>query len=115
MQPALLFILYATSYHEQTGDIINFAQFEEGNLVENECNVSEYEYILASIDESSTDNDYYDLYTRTYALEDIQYGKYVHPNINARDTRLKIRDRIRKKNWMKRSRNLIKEDGQRFT
>ena len=28
------------------------------------------------------------------ALEDICYGKYVHPYINARDYGLKIRDRI---------------------
>ena len=32
---AVSYICYATSSHEQTGDIITFAQFEEGNLVEN--------------------------------------------------------------------------------
>ena len=31
MRPEALHILYATSYHEQTGDIIAFAHFEEGN------------------------------------------------------------------------------------
>ena len=32
MRPAVSYIPYATSYHEQTGNIITFAQFEEGNL-----------------------------------------------------------------------------------
>ena len=30
MWPSVLYIPYATSYHEQTGDIITFPQFEEG-------------------------------------------------------------------------------------
>ena len=38
MQPVVSYIPNATSYYEQTGNIINFAQFEEGNLVENELN-----------------------------------------------------------------------------
>ena len=41
MQPEVSYIQYATSFHEQTGNIITFAHFEEGNLVENERN-SEY-------------------------------------------------------------------------
>ena len=35
MWSAVSYILYDTSYNEQTGDIVNFAQFEEGGLVEN--------------------------------------------------------------------------------
>ena len=35
MQPEVLFIPYATSYHEQTGNIINITHFEEVYLVEN--------------------------------------------------------------------------------
>ena len=35
MSPEVLYILYATSSHEQSGDIINLAQFEEGDLLEN--------------------------------------------------------------------------------
>ena len=38
MRPEVSYILYATSSHEKTGNIITFAQFEEGNLVENEHN-----------------------------------------------------------------------------
>ena len=36
MQTTVSYILYATLYHEQTVYIITFAQFEEGDLVENE-------------------------------------------------------------------------------
>ena len=43
MQPSVLYIPYDTLSHEQTGYIITFAQIEEGGLVENECNVVEYE------------------------------------------------------------------------
>ena len=43
MQPAVSLIPYGTSSNEKTGYIMNFAQFEEGNLVENESNVEEYE------------------------------------------------------------------------
>ena len=35
MQPLVSYIPYTTSSHEQNGDIITFAQFEEVNLVEN--------------------------------------------------------------------------------
>ena len=50
MWPVILYIPYATSYHEQTGIIITCAQFEERNLAENERNVVEDELILDSID-----------------------------------------------------------------
>ena len=43
MQLDVSYITYAASYHEQTGKNITFAQFEEGNLVENECNAEEDE------------------------------------------------------------------------
>ena len=35
---------------------MDFSQFEEGGLVENECNVEEDESILASIDDLSSKN-----------------------------------------------------------
>ena len=38
MRPAVSYILYVTSLHEQTGGTINFAQSEEGHLVENKRN-----------------------------------------------------------------------------
>ena len=33
MRPAVMYTPYATSSKEQTGDVITFAQFEEGNLL----------------------------------------------------------------------------------
>ena len=88
-QSEVLYIPNTISYHEQTGDIITFEQFGEGNLVENECNVVEYESILGSIDESSTDNDSDEKYISTNALEDICNRKYVHPYTTTRYSRLK--------------------------
>ena len=50
---------------------------------------------LASINESSTDNDSDNVSLITNTCENICYGNYVHPDINARDARLKVRERIR--------------------
>ena len=33
MRPTVTYTQYATSYKEKTGDVITFAQFEEGNLI----------------------------------------------------------------------------------
>ena len=57
MRPAVSYIMYTISYHEQTGEIITFAQFEEGDLVQKESNSEEDESIPYSIDELSTYND----------------------------------------------------------
>ena len=46
MIPTVLYIPYATSYHEQNGDIITFSHFEEVDLVGNERHVEEHESIL---------------------------------------------------------------------
>ena len=47
------------------------------------------------IDELSTDDESDDKYISTNSLKEIWRGNYVHPEINARYARLKIRDRIR--------------------
>ena len=70
--------MYATSSHEQTFNIITFVLFEEGNLVENECNVAEDESISSSINESYTDDESYDGYISMNAIEDIWDENYVH-------------------------------------
>ena len=57
MESTVSSIPYNTSSYEQTDNIINFAQFEEGTLFENKLNIVEDESILASIDEFSTDNE----------------------------------------------------------
>ena len=95
MQPSVLYIPYDIS-HEQTGDIITFKQSEEDNLVEKKCNAEEYRSILASIDESSTGDDYDDGSIITNNLKYIQDRSKTHPELNARDDRLKIRDHIKK-------------------
>ena len=41
MCPAVTYTLYATSSKEQTGDVITFAQFEEGNLLSETRNDTE--------------------------------------------------------------------------
>ena len=43
MRPEVSYIMYAISSHEQTGDIITFANFEDWGLVENELNADEDE------------------------------------------------------------------------
>ena len=93
-RPSVLHIPYAPSYHEQTGNIITFAQFEEGDLVENERNIVEDESILASIDESSTEDDSDDRFIGTNALKKIWDGSYINPDINSRYAILKIHDHI---------------------
>ena len=41
MELAVLYILQAKSSHEQTGKILTFAQFEGGDILENEQNLVE--------------------------------------------------------------------------
>ena len=41
MRPAVTYTPYATSSNQQTGDIITFTQFEEGNLIIKTCNDTE--------------------------------------------------------------------------
>ena len=95
LRPEVSYILYDTSSHEQTGDIIPFAQFEECNLVENERCEEEDESNLSTIDELSTEDESEYGSISTNVFEDIQYESQIHPDINARDARLKVRDRIK--------------------
>ena len=50
MRPAVTYAPYVTSSKEQTGNIITFAQFEEGNLLTENCNDTE------SSDESNSES-----------------------------------------------------------
>ena len=38
MRPAVMYTPYGTYSREQTGDIITFAQFQEGNILTKTCN-----------------------------------------------------------------------------
>ena len=87
--------MYATSSHEQNGNIITFAQFEEGDLLENKHIAEEDKSILDSIDGLSTDNDSEEGSISTDALGDIWDGSQIHPKINTRYDKFKIRDLIR--------------------
>ena len=106
---AVPYIPCATYSKEQTGDIITFAQFEEGDLLSETRNNGE------SSDESdddsimppllseeemdamgSGDESDYDLIFME-ALEDIRDGSQSHPNVNKREARYKIRDCIKQR------------------
>ena len=56
---------------------------------------------MALIDESYIDNEYYDRSISTNALGEIWDGSQIHPELNTRDSRLKIRDYIKqtKNKW----------------
>ena len=98
---------YGTSSREQTGNIITFTQFEEGNILTNTCNdakngdESDNESIMVSEQDmdamdSGDESDHYLISTEM--LEDICDGSQTHPNVNKIEVRYKIRDRIREKN-----------------
>ena len=103
--------LYCYDFHllnspPQTGDIITFAQFEEGNLISEtrkdteSDDESNSESIMMSkkdmenLDETEKFDD--DLIS-TETLHDIRDGNQTHPKIDKREARLTIRDRIRQK------------------
>ena len=71
-----------------------FAQFKEGDLVEDERNAEVDESISSSIDELSTEDHSDDGSISTNAAEDIQDESQIHPDINTSDAIFKIRDRI---------------------
>ena len=64
--------------------------------MENKQNLVEDESNSDSINESSVEYNSDEEYINTNTLEEIWDRKHVHPNINARDFRLIIRDQIRK-------------------
>ena len=72
--------------------IKNLEQFKEGNLLENERNLVEDESFLASIDESYSDYNPGNEYICKINIEDIRNGNHVHPNINGRDSILRMHD-----------------------
>ena len=94
MRSVVSYIPYATASHEQTGDILTFANFEENNSVENKRNLEEDESIFSLVVELSIYNDSDDGYISTNALEDIHNGSQINPDIDARSAILKICDYI---------------------
>ena len=106
MRPTVTHTLYSTSSKGKTGDVITFAQFEEGNLITETRNdtesgdESDSESIMMSekdmenIDEMKQSDDDH---ISTETLHDIRDGNQTHPNIDKREGHLKIRDCIKQK------------------
>ena len=90
MRPAVTYTPYATSSIEQTGDVITFTQFEEGNILTEDRNnaesgdESDNKSIMMSEKDmdaiNSGDDSDHDLIS-TEMLEDIRNGSQTHPNI----------------------------------
>ena len=94
---------------EQNGNIITFAQFEEGTLVSetrkdaeigDESDDDSIMIPLISEEEmdamdSGEESDHDHISTET--LEDIRDGSQSHPRINGREAQYKIRDHIKKR------------------
>ena len=106
MRPAVTYTPYATSSREQTGDVIMFAQFEEGNIITKSRNdgesgdESDNKSIMMSKQDmenlDSNENSDHDL-IYTEMLEDIRDGSQTHPNVNKREASYKICDRVRQR------------------
>ena len=104
VHPAVTYTLYAMSSKEQTGDVITFAQFEEGNMLTETRNDAESgdesnnESIMMSEQDmdaiNSSDESDHDFISMEM-LEYIRDEGQTHPNVNRREARYKIRDRIR--------------------
>ena len=106
MRPEVTYTPYATSSKEQTGNVITFAQFEEGNLLTETRNDTESgdesdsesfmmsEQDMENIDEKEK---FDDDHISTETLHDICDGNQTHPKIDKKEARLKICDRIKQK------------------
>ena len=110
MRPTVMYNPYATSSKEQTGDVITFAQFEDGNLIIETRNDTESgdESDSESITMSEKDMENFDETEKfdddlicTETLHDIRDGNQTHPKIDKREARMAIRDRIKqnKSEW----------------
>ena len=103
MRPEVTYTLYVTSSKEQTGDVITFAQFEEGNIWTEthnnaeSCDKSDNESIMMSKQDmeniNSGDESGHDLIA-TEMLEDICDRIQTHLNANRIESRYKIRDHV---------------------
>ena len=104
MRPAVTYTKYATSSKEQTGDVITFTHFEEGEILTKTRNDAErgnefdHESIMMSIQDMDTINSDVDSdhdLVSTEMLEDIHDRSQTHLNVKIREARYKIPDFIR--------------------
>ena len=110
MRPEVTYTPYATSYKEQTGNVITFTQFEEGNILTETCNdaesgdESDNESLMMSEQDmenlDSNEESDHDLIS-TEMLEDIHDGNQIHTKVNKKEARLKILNHIKqnKSEW----------------
>ena len=116
MRPAVTYTPCDTSSREQTGNIITFTQFEEGNILTKNCNDAESgdesngDSIIAPLTREeemyamdSGNESYHDLIS-TNMLEMFFDGSQSHPNVNQREACYKIRDSIRQRQSEKKER-----------
>ena len=96
MRPAVTYTPYAMSSKEKTGNVITFAQFEEGNLISEDRNDTESgdEFDSESIMMSKTNMENLDKTEKfdddlisTETLHDICDGNQTHPKIDKRESR----------------------------
>ena len=113
MHPSVSYIPFATSSKKQTGNIITFAQFEEGNLWSETCEDAESNDKsgdksddnsimppLLSLEESNvldSRNESDDEPMSTKMLEEIRDGSQSHQDVNSRDACCKIHDHIKQR------------------
>ena len=110
MHSAVTYTPCATSLREQTGDIITFTHFEEGNILTKTRNNTEsgdksdedsiMPPLMSKEEMGDMDSGYksdHDLIS-TEMLEDVCDRSQSHPNVNQRETFYKIRDRLGKEN-----------------
>ena len=107
MHPSMTYTPCATSSREQTGDIITFTLFEDGNILSETRNYAESseksddDSILPSLLSKeemyaiNSGNESYDDPISTQMLEDICDGGQSHLHVNMREEHYKIRDRIK--------------------
>ena len=106
MSPAVTYTLYATSSKEQTGDVITFTQFEEGNILTETRNDSESgdksvdkSIMMSKQDMENLDSNEqsdHDLISMDI-LQDIFDGSQTHSNVNKNEARYKICNHIRQR------------------
>ena len=106
MRPEVPYTPYVTSLREQTGDVITFAQFEEGNILTETHNDAESgdksdskslmmnKQEMENLDSNEKSNRGL---ISTETLEDISDGSQTHPTVNKTEARYEIHDRIRQK------------------
>ena len=98
VRPAVTYTPYATSSREQTGNVIAFTQFDEGNILNETQNdaesgdESDNESIMMSVQDmenlDSNEESYHDLIS-TEMLQDIRDVSQTHLNVNKREARYK--------------------------